>query len=219
MSGHTSSGHGPLQHHFTNLKQQYEAVSLGMWTFLVTEILTFGALFMAYTVNRGFYYAAFAAGSRHLNLWLGGTNTIVLLVSSFTMGLAVRTARFGKKDLTSIFLSITLVLGLLFLGIKSIEYHDKFLHHLVPTDTFHFHGFEGPGIRIFYSLYFVLTGIHALHMIVGVIILAIILWQNKKGCYTTEYSTPVTIFGLYWHFIDIVWTFLFPLLYLIGRHA
>ena len=165
------------------------------------------------------YYDAFVAGSRHLNLWLGGINTVVLISSSFAMSLAVRAAKFDRRGQTSLFLVITLLLGLLFLGIKGVEYHDKFVNHLVPNDQFHFHGFDGQGIRIFFSLYFVVTGLHALHMVVGVIILPIILFQNMKGCYTSEYSTPVKIFGLYWHFIDIVWTFLFPLLYLIGRHA
>ena len=189
-----------------------------MWLFLVTEILFFGGIFLAYEIYRDQYHAAFVAGSHHLSIFLGCFNTAVLISSSFTMVLAVHAARMGKKNLTSLYLFLTLVLGFIFLGVKAVEYHDKFIHHLVPNDTFHFPGFEGPGIRIFYSLYFALTGLHALHMIIGAVILIIILIQNMRGHFSAEYNSPVDMFGLYWHFVDIVWIFLFPLLYLIGRH-
>ena len=211
--------HNPLQHHFKNFAQQYEAVSMAMWSFLITEILFFGGVFLAYAIYREMYPQAFIAGSRHLSIFLGCLNTAVLISSSFTMVMAVHAARMGKKNLTSLYLFLTLVLGCVFLGVKAIEYHDKFVSHLVPNDTFHFHGFEGPGIRIFYSLYFALTGLHALHMIIGAVILIIILIQNMRGHYTAEYNNPIDMFGLYWHFVDIVWIFLFPLLYLIGRHS
>ncbi len=219
MSRSSSNQHPALRHHFADFKQQYESALLGMWAFLITEILFFGGVFLAYTIYRGEYPLAFAAGSHHLSIFLGCLNTAVLISSSFTMVMAVHSARIGKKNLTSIFLILTLILGCVFLGVKAIEYHDKFINHIVPNDSFHFHGFEGPGIRIFYSLYFALTGLHALHMIIGVVLLTIILIQNMCGKFSAEYNSPIDMFGLYWHFVDIVWIFLFPLLYLIGRHA
>jgi cytochrome c oxidase subunit 3 len=213
------SQHQPLQHHFADLDQQYESASLGMWLFLVTEILFFGGIFLAYAIYMVQYPAAFVVGSHHLSIFLGCVNTIVLISSSFTMVMGVHSARIGQKDKTTLYLILTLILGMVFLGIKAIEYTEKFTHHLVPNDQFHFPGFDGPGIRIFYSIYFALTGLHALHMIIGVVILAIIIVFNIKGRYTSEYNSPVDMFGLYWHFVDIVWIFLFPLLYLIGRHG
>ena len=218
-SAHDTTKPSPLQHHFANFAQQYEAASMAMWCFLITEILFFGGVFLAYAIYREMYPQAFAAGSHHLSIFLGCLNTAVLISSSFTMVLGVHAARMGKKNLTSLYLFLTLVLGCVFLGVKAIEYHDKFINHLVPNDTFHFHGFEGPGIRIFYSLYFALTGLHALHMVIGAVILIIILIQNMNGKFSAEYNSPIDKFGLYWHFVDIVWIFLFPLLYLIGRHA
>ncbi len=209
----------PLQHHFANLKQQYDSSIFGMWVFLITEILFFSGAFLAYTVYRGMYPAAFAAGSHHLSIFWGCFNTAVLISSSFTMVMGVHTARIGKKNATSFWLIMTLILGTVFLGVKCIEYHDKFVHHLVPNDTFAFPGFAGPGVRIYYSLYFALTGLHALHMIIGEVILVVILIMNMQGRFSPEYNSPVDVFGLYWHFVDIVWIFLFPLLYLIGRHA
>lgn len=213
------SKHQPLQHHFANLDQQYESAALGMWLFLVTEILFFGGIFLAYAIYIVKYPAAFVAGSHHLSILLGCVNTAVLISSSFTMVMGVHSARLGKKSMTTLYLLLTLLLGGVFLGIKAIEYTDKFVHHLVPNNQFHFPGFDGPGIRIFYSLYFALTGLHALHMVIGMVILSIIIVFNVKGRYTSEYNSPVDMFGLYWHFVDIVWIFLFPLLYLIGRHG
>ena len=218
-SAHDTTKPSPLQHHFANFAQQYEAASMAMWCFLITEILFFGGVFLAYAIYREMYPQAFAAGSHHLSIFLGCLNTAVLISSSFTMVLGVHAARMGKKNITSLYLFLTLVLGCVFLGVKAIEYHDKFINHLVPNDTFHFHGFEGPGIRIFYSLYFALTGLHALHMVIGAVILIIILIQNMNGKFSAEYNSPIDMFGLYWHFVDIVWIFLFPLLYLIGRHT
>ena len=218
-SAHDTTKPSPLQHHFANFAQQYEAASMAMWCFLITEILFFGGVFLAYAIYREMYPQAFAAGSHHLSIFLGCLNTAVLISSSFTMVLGVHAARMGKKNITSLYLFLTLVLGCVFLGVKAIEYTDKFVNHLVPNDTFHFHGFEGPGIRIFYSLYFALTGLHALHMVIGAVILIIILIQNMNGKFSAEYNSPIDMFGLYWHFVDIVWIFLFPLLYLIGRHA
>ena len=216
-----SAGHaGPaeLQHHFDTMEQQREASSFGMWVFLVTEILFFGGLFTAYTVYRHLYPRAFAEASRHLDITLGTFNTAVLIVSSLTMALAVWSAAVGKRKAIVVFLLLTMVLGGVFLGVKAVEYSHKFHDHLVPGPSFHFPGPDAPQAEIFFSLYFTMTGLHAAHMIIGIGILTVLVLQARKGRYTPEYHTPIEVSGLYWHFVDIVWIFLFPLLYLLGRH-
>jgi cytochrome c oxidase subunit III len=216
-----ATGHaGPpeLQHHFDTMDQQREASSFGMWVFLVTEILFFGGLFTAYTVYRHQYSRAFAEASRHLDITLGTFNTAVLIISSLTMALAVWSAAVGKRKAIVVFLLLTMALGGTFLGVKAVEYTHKFHDHLVPGPSFHFEGPNARPAEIFYSLYFTMTGLHALHMIVGIGILTVLVLQARKGRYAPEYHTPVEVSGLYWHFVDIVWIFLFPLLYLIGRH-
>jgi cytochrome c oxidase subunit III len=215
-AGH--AGSPGLQHHFDTMEQQREASSFGMWVFLVTEILFFGGLFLAYTVYRHQYPRAFAEASRHLDITLGTFNTAVLIVSSLTMALAVWSAAVGRRKAIVVFLLLTMALGGVFLGVKAVEYTHKFHDHLVPGPSFHFPGpYAGPA-EIFFSLYFTMTGLHAAHMIIGIGILTVLLLQARKGRYTPEYHTPVEVSGLYWHFVDIVWIFLFPLLYLIGRH-
>ncbi|MDR1989539.1 MAG: cytochrome c oxidase subunit 3 family protein [Acidobacteriaceae bacterium] len=208
-----------LAHHFENLEEQHTAATLGMWVFLVTEVLFFGGLFMAYTLYRHWYPAAFMASSHELDITLGATNTAVLIVSSLTMALAVHAAQEGERGKIMFFLVVTMILGLAFLGIKSVEYMDKFEHHHVPGASFHF---DDPALQqpaqIFFSLYFVMTGLHALHMIVGLGLMTWMFIWTKNGTITKDYSSPIEISGLYWHFVDIVWIFLFPLLYLLGRH-
>ena len=211
--------HPALAHHFDNLGQQKEAATLGMWVFLVTEILFFGGLFITYLVYRYWYPDAFAAASHELDVTLGTTNTIVLITSSLTMAMAVHAAQTGKRGQLKLFLVLTMILGAAFLGIKSIEYHHKFVEHHIPGPDFHFEEAYVRHAQIFFSLYFVMTGLHALHMIIG---LGIMVWMYvlaNNGTIDTEYNNPIEIAGLYWHFVDIVWIFLFPLLYLIGRHA
>ena len=205
----------PLKHHFADLKQQYFAANLGMWLFLVTEILFFGGIFLGYALYRGMYPEAFALASAKLSMPLGAFNTVVLISSSFTMVLAVSAAQGGHKKETIRNLFLTIALGFVFLIVKFFEYRAKFAHHLVPGKHFEFHGHSGFGAEIFYSFYFGMTGLHALHMIIGMIILGILVYQAGKGRFTREYNTPVDMTGLYWHFVDIVWIFLFPLLYLI----
>jgi cytochrome c oxidase subunit III len=207
-----------LQHHFNTMEQQREASSFGMWLFLVTEILFFGGLFTAYTVYRHLYPHAFAEASRHLDITLGTFNTAVLIVSSLTMALAVWSAAVGRRKAIVVFLLSTMVLGGVFLGVKAVEYSHKFHDHLVPGPSFHFPGPDARPAEIFFSLYFTMTGLHAAHMIIGIGILTVLLLQARKGRYTPEYHTPIEVSGLYWHFVDIVWIFLFPLLYLLGRH-
>jgi cytochrome c oxidase subunit 3 len=218
----TTAGHyhPALAHHFENLEQQKEAATLGMWVFLVTEVLFFGGLFAAYSVYRSWYPDAFAAASHSLDITLGAINTAALITSSLTMALAVRAAQTGERTLVMWLLAATMLLGLVFLGIKAVEYADKFAHHHVPGTDFHFEEAElARHAQIFFSLYFVMTGLHALHMIIGLGIMAWMLWWAWNGTITREYASPIEVSGLYWHFVDIVWIFLFPLLYLIGRHA
>lgn len=207
-----------LRHHFANDEQQKDASTVGMWVFLVTEIMFFGGMFLAYFAYRQAYPAAFASASNKTNLLIGATNTTVLICSSLTMAMAVHSAAVGKRKLLVAFLVLTLILGGIFLSVKGYEYHDKFVHHEVPGLHFDCEGCVDAGhTPLFFSLYFGMTGLHALHMIVGVGILIVLIIQSYKGKYTAKWHTPIENFGLYWHFVDIVWIFLFPLLYLIDR--
>ena len=211
---------GELYGHFKTPEQQREAASLGMWVFLVTEIMFFGGIFLTYVVNRSTYPGVFAEASRELNVRMGGINTAVLIASSFTMAMAVWASETGKKKQLTLFLILTLVLGGVFLGVKYFEYAEKFHHHLVPGSSFQFPGDVGnrAHAQLFFSLYFGMTGLHALHMVVGAGLLLWLVWHSLRGRYTPQYNTPVEMVGLYWHFVDIVWIYLFPLLYLIDRH-
>jgi cytochrome c oxidase subunit 3 len=214
--GHAHAHHPKLQHHFYSMEQQLEASTLGMWVFLVTEIMFFGGLFMAYLVYRSAYPDQWAAGSNHLNVPLGAVNTAVLIISSLTMALAVRSAQVGSRKGQIVNLILTILLGTTFLVVKYFEYKSKFEHHLVPGP--HFDPLlKGPQ-ELFFSLYFIMTGIHAAHMVVGIGLMLVILAMAWKGRFTPDYYNPVEISGLYWHFVDIVWIFLFPLLYLLGYH-
>jgi cytochrome c oxidase subunit 3 len=232
--------HPALQHHFENMEQQREAGTLGMWVFLVTEIMFFGGMFLAYTLYRTQYPAAFASASNHLDLTLGAVNTVVLILSSLTMALAVYSAQTGKRRNLIICLVLTITLGLTFLGIKAVEYHDKYVDHLIPGqllpgnpfnpqvqehgtpyDKHKLHLLPGATVKnveMFYWIYFAMTGMHALHMIIGLGIMAVLVIMAWRGRFSPEYHAPVEISGLYWHFVDIIWIFLFPLLYLLGRH-
>jgi cytochrome c oxidase subunit 3 len=249
--------HPAQQHHFESLAQQKEASTLGMWTFLLTEILFFGGLFMAYMLYRIWYHDAFVAASTSITLFWGALNTVVLIGSSLTMALAVRAAQTSQRKALIGWLIATMVLGAVFLGVKVIEYADKFEHHHVPGPDFVWdsHAAEGatgaggvyeaggagaaagqhgggtthaataaqrdPALQqhtqIFFSLYFTMTGLHALHMIVGIGLMSVITLMAWQGRFDAAYYTPVEMSGLYWHFVDIVWIYLFPLLYLIDR--
>ncbi len=299
---HEHDYHPPgLQHQFEDMEQQQDSVTLGMWAFLVQEIMFFGGLFTAYLVFRSRYPMAFAAGSNHLDAFLGGLNTLVLIVSSLTMALTVYYAQKGNRNMQVILIVLTMMFGTTFLVVKYFEYSDKYHHGLVPFNglnqkikkhaggetekveksslvlpfetraeaseaksettaeavhenprgEFQWHDAKGEKIvheaqknnyltpyertgyftngeydnakftqkvRIFFYIYFVMTGLHGLHMIVGLGIMLWLLVMAWRGSYTAEYFSPVEISGLYWHFVDIVWIFLFPLLYLLGRH-
>ena len=211
--------HPALAHQFESLDQQREAATLGMWVFLVTEVLFFGGLFATYAVYRRWYPGAFAAASHELDVTLGTINTVVLITSSLTMALAVRAAQMGDRRLTSIFLALTMLLGCVFLGIKAFEYYKEWVEHHLPGSGFEFsEPAYAAHAQIFFSLYFLMTGLHALHMIIGLGVMSLMLGWTFSGIVTAEYYSPIEISGLYWHFVDIVWIFLFPLLYLIGRH-
>lgn len=230
-----SAHHPALAHHFDSLEQQKESSTLGTWLFLVTEVMFFGGLFLAYTVYRRMYPEAFLLASNSLNVVMGGINTAVLIGSSLTMVLAIWAAQVNWRKGIVLFLLLTMALGTAFLVIKGFEYHDKFVEHHVPAlADFHFepehpsHHLEqlaakDPNLqqhaKIFFSLYFIMTGLHATHMIIGIGILAVLAWLAWKGKYDAEYHNPLEMTGLYWHFVDIVWIFLFPLLYLLGAHA
>ena len=203
------------QHQFESVEQQADTSRLGMWAFLVTEVLFFGGLFAAYTVYRIQFPQAFTEASHHLDYIIGAFNTAVLISSSMTMALAVHAAQIGNRHRLVIFLALTILLGSVFLGVKVFEYHEKFVHHLVPGPHFHFEGAHGREAQLFFGLYFAMTGMHAVHMIIGIGMLSTLLVMSARGRFSPEYNTPVELAGLYWHFVDIVWIYLFPLLYLI----
>jgi cytochrome c oxidase subunit 3 len=215
---HAHAHHPALQHHFDTLEQQQEAATLGMWLFLVTEVMFFGGLLMAYLIYRVWFPEAWSEGSLDLDIVLGGTNTAVLIASSLTMALAVRAAQTGAPPRTTVgWLLLTMAFGMTFLVIKFFEYQHKFELHHVPGYDFSYPGPHAQQVFIFFSLYFSLTGLHALHMVIGVSLLAVITWMAYKRRFSPEWYTPVEMSGLYWHFVDIVWIFLFPLLYLVDR--
>jgi cytochrome c oxidase subunit 3 len=256
---HAPAHHPALQHHFDTMRQQKEAAVIGMWVFLLTEILFFGGLFVAYMIYRIWYFDAFAEASRRLSIFWGTLNTGVLIFSSLTMAMAVRSAQTNNRKWTVNWLILTMILGCVFLGVKVIEYRDKFANYEVPGASYNwmYHeqhegaagaeheaaaapGAEGGAAtaaattehrqlhmtndqlqrttQLYFSLYFTMTGLHALHMIIGVGLMMVITWMAWKGKFDAEYYTPVEMSGLYWHFVDIVWIFLFPLLYLVERH-
>jgi cytochrome c oxidase subunit 3 len=205
-------------HQFDDAEQQHEASSIGMWIFLATEVMFFGGMFTGYAMYRTTYPQGFASASNHLDIWLGTINTAVLICSSFTMALAVRSAQISERKPLLISLFLTLLLGGIFLGIKFTEYYHKFEEYLVPGAAFKYESSLARPAEIFFSFYFAMTGMHALHMVIGIALLTALLVQAWRGRFSAVYNTPVEIVGLYWHFVDIVWIFLFPLLYLLGRH-
>lgn len=200
---------------FEDMSQQKEASTLGMWTFLATEVLFFGGMFMSYITYRHAYPEAFAEASRHTILLYGTVNTAILLTSSLTMALAVNAAQHGRRNQLALFLLVTLFFGLCFLGVKGLEYHEDLQENLWPGP--HFRASLPPQAQIFWFLYWVMTGLHALHVTVGIVLIGIMAMLSRRGRFSGSYYTPVEVTGLYWHFVDIVWIFLYPLLYLVNR--
>lgn len=205
-----------LEHHFSDVEQQRESAKLGMWIFLLTEILLFGGLFVAYSIFRAWYPETFYNAHTHLNVTLGALNTVVLIVSSITMALAIRSMQLGMKRATLINLSITLGLALAFLVVKYFEYSHKFHLGQLPGKFYTFEGIDGTNPHIFFSLYFLMTGLHGIHILGGMATIGWLILRTNRGHFSPEYYTPIELTGLYWHLVDLIWIFLFPLLYLIG---
>jgi cytochrome c oxidase subunit 3 len=201
---------------FDDLEQQHLSATFAMWVFLVTEVMLFGGMFTAYTVYRTVYPEGFAEGSRHMDLALGGVNTGVLIVSSLTMALAVRAAAIVNRRSLIRYLGATIVLGLVFLGIKAVEYAHHYQEGLVPGLRFAFEGPLAHQVELFFLFYFIMTGIHALHLTIGVGVVTVLLILAWRGHFERASRDPVEVTGLYWHFVDLVWIFLLPLLYLFG---
>jgi cytochrome c oxidase subunit 3 len=226
------------RHHFETQEQQREAATFGMWLFLLTEIMFFGGLFFAYLLYRNWYHDAFVVSSNQLSIPLGAANTAILVTSGFFMALGVWAAEVKKQGLLVLFLVLTTFFGVAFLGIKAVEYHEKWEKHHIPGAHFDVSEFVNPPVnpktgkltetplspdmaqktQVFFFLYFAMTGMHAFHMILGIGLLFWLTWRANRGEFSAGYVAPIENFGLYWHFVDIVWLFLFPLLYLINRH-
>ena|SRR6202522_3177162 len=209
-----------FHHQFEDMEQQRDAGTFGMWVFLVTEIMFFGGLFGSYIIYRSLYLPSFEIGSRLLKVNFGATNTVILIASSLTMALSIYAAHINKKNLQVMFLALTMLLGGIFLFLKfAFEWTADYQEHLIPGFGFIVRpewGAAGSHVPMFFCFYFFMTGLHALHMIIGFGILAVLLVMAWRGRFHSEYYAPLESTGLYWHFVDIVWIFLFPLLYLIG---
>jgi cytochrome c oxidase subunit III len=206
-----------LRHHFADMEQQRESATLGMWIFLLTEIMFFGGLFAAYLVYRTAYHEAWVIGSEHMNFWIGTINTVILLCSSLLVALSVHAVQVGQNRLCAVYLWIASSLGVAFLVLKAIEYHEHFVEGAVPGAFWGLKVADPQTVQMFFYIYFVMTGLHALHVTIGIVLLALIGWYAAKGHYSPLYHNPVHVSGLYWHFVDVVWIFLYPLLYLIGH--
>jgi cytochrome c oxidase subunit III len=215
---------------FVSIGQQRDAARLGIWAFLVTEVMFFGGMFCGYTIYRNSYPDAFAAGSHKLNVVLGTINTAVLIGSSFTMALAVRAAQHGPERQRSgqhahgrhsqgraqnLPLLATVAAGAVFLGIKTFEYYTDYTESLIPGAHFQFAAAWLPQVQLFFVLYFAMTGLHAVHMIIGMGVILVLVLRQAIGRPPRDNSTAIEVTGLYWHFVDVIWIFLFPLLYLV----
>jgi cytochrome c oxidase subunit 3 len=204
---------------FVDLRQQHDVAQLGMWVFLATEVLFFGGLILAYCVYRIGQPDGFAEAARHTKIVIGTANTAVLLTSSFLVAWAVAVARVGAGRLGGALLWIAAALGVLFLALKGVEYRLEYDEHLVPGLNFAASGPNGAAIGLFFAFYFVATGVHAVHVAVGIVVLCVIGRRSHQGAYSAHYHAPITVAGLYWHFVDVVWIFLFALIYLPGRSS
>jgi len=213
---HTAAIDTHVQHHFVDSAQQQDSARLGMWLFLLTEILLFGGLFCFYAVYRAWYPEMFINAHKHLNVVLGTINTIVLISSSVTMALAIRAMQLGLKRSTMVYLYSTVLLAGVFLVIKYFEYAHKFHLGQLPGKFYTFTGIEGTNPHVFFSTYFMMTGLHGVHVIAGMAAIGWMIYRTSRNHFSSAYYTPIELTGLYWHLVDLVWIFLFPLLYLIG---
>lgn len=217
MANHSSSTSETrfLQHHFVDADQQFDTAKMGMWIFLGTEVLMFGGLFAAYIVYRLWYPELFTLASEELDTILGTVNTLVLIGSSLTVAMAIKSAQTNKNKNILIYLGITLALAATFMVIKYFEWTHKFHLGIFPGEFYSFEGIDHPQANVFFSLYYLMTGLHGIHVLIGMGLMGWLLWRAVKGHFNSEYYTPVEITGLYWHLVDIIWIFLFPLYYLI----
>jgi cytochrome c oxidase subunit III len=205
-----------LAHHFSDVEQQHDAAKFGMWIFILSELMLFGGLFVAYTVFRVIYPETFYNAHKELNLTLGTINTVILITSSITIALAIHFMQVAKRRLTVYLLFCTLALAAAFLLIKYFEYRHKFELGQLPGKFYTYTGVAGTNPHIFFSIYFLMTGLHALHIIGGMIVIGLMIRRTIKNNFSSSYYTPLELTGLYWHLVDLIWIFLFPLLYLIG---
>ncbi len=208
-------GQAVLAHHFPDLRTQEQAARLGMWLFLATEVLLFAALFTGYTLYRYLFSEGFARASELMDTSLGAANTVVLITSSLTVALAIHQARQGKGRAAALLLLVTLAFGATFMVIKYFEYSHHFHEGQLPGRFYSYPGLRGPGVTMFFTLYFLMTGLHGLHVLVGMSVLAFLAVRAWRGAYSAAWYTPIELGGLYWHLVDLIWIFLFPLLYLI----
>jgi cytochrome c oxidase subunit III len=205
-----------VAHHFDKADTQFDAARMGIWLFLVTEVLFFGGLFCAFFIYRGWYFESFVEAHHHLDKQMGALNTLFLITSSLTMALAVRAAQMTQKDQATRMLAVTFLLAGAFLVVKYFEYSHKIHDGLLPGAMFTAQGFVHPHPGKFFAIYFVMTGIHGLHVLIGMGLILWILLRNMKGEFSSRYYAPVEGVGLYWHLVDLIWIYLFPLLYLVG---
>jgi cytochrome c oxidase subunit III len=205
----------PLAHHFESLEKQAHAARMGMWLFLATEVLLFAALFAAYGVYRFLYGEAFAESSRAIETWAGLINTIVLVTSSFTVAMGLDASTRGNGRRTALLFGASILLGLVFLGFKYVEYSHHFHEGQLPGRYYAYEEIQAVGAPIFWALYFLITGLHGIHVVIGMTVLSVIAFRAGRGAYTREYHVPVELAGLYWHLVDLIWIFVFPLIYLI----
>jgi cytochrome c oxidase subunit 3 len=222
MADHAAAhddGHGArhprLQHHFQDMRTQQHAARLGMWLFLATEILLFGGLFCAYAYYRTLYPDAWKECSHHTFRLFGLGETFDLITSSFTMVMAIHMVRLGKKNLAVVFLVATIAMGLLFLCLHGYEYYSEFQEGALPGKFYHFKEVTANGAPMYYAVYFLMTGLHSIHVFIGAGVLTVLTYFTAKGEYDASYDHPIDLGGLYWHLVDLIWIFLFPLLYLV----
>jgi cytochrome c oxidase subunit 3 len=207
-----------VREQFRDAQQQMETSTIGMWIFLITEVMLFGGLFTAFTVYRISFPQAFHQGSAEMEFWMGALNTAVLICSSLTMAMAVYSAEIGKQLHVALYLFLTMVIGLVFLAIKFTEYYLHYLHHKVPAYSFSASGPDAGHVQMFFVFYFIMTLLHATHMFIGEGLLTVMLIRTLKGSFSESYHTPIDLTGLYWHFVDTVWVFLFAIFYIPGVH-
>ncbi len=208
-----------LREQFANPQQQRETASIGMWVFIITEVMMFGGLFTAYTVYRLSSPAAFDEGSKDMAILLGAINTAILMLSSFTMSMAVHSSSVGRTKLLALFLILTMIIGVVFLGIKFTEYYLHYQDHKVPGFWFEYHGTANAAkVQMFFVFYFIMTGLHAIHMTIGIGILLVMLYRTMLGSFSAAYHTAVDFAGIYWSFVDVIWIFLYAIFYIPGLH-